>query len=265
MERTMTILEEIMTRKEKEIASLKKELKEHKMHPLHSFLNKKKRASFAFENSLKKEGLAIISEIKRRSPSAGEIGEIQKPQRLALLYTEGGASAISVLTDQESFGGNIEDLIAVKKISHLPVLRKDFILDEVQIAQSVALGADALLIIVAALGEKSIDLVKASYERGIEPLVEIHTEKELEIALRSEAHILEVNSRNLKTFKVDLNIALRLKEKIPSHLVTVAASGIKGVEDARKMRLGGYDALLVGQALVESKNPKELIEEMKKA
>ena len=171
---------------------------------------------------------------------------------------------LSVLTD-EAFSGSLNDLHAVSQaLPGCPILRKDFIVDLRQLQESKRYGATAVLLIVAVLGEETALFLKEAEKLGLDVLVEVHDEEELQIALNAGARMIGVNNRNLSTFEVDLAVAERLAPLIPSHLIKVAESGIHTHEDAQRMRKSGYDAVLVGEALVRSENPKNLIEELRR-
>ena len=224
----------------------------------------KKKQSRSFMKQLKAEGLSVIAEIKRRSPSKGSIGKIEDPVALARTYVEGGADALSVLTDAPDFGGSLEDLRKVaQEMGGVLILQKDFIVDLFQLQEAKKLGADVVLLIVAVLGNKTDRFLTAAKTLGLEALVEVHNSMELEIALKAGAEIIGVNNRDLHTFYVDLAISERLASLIPSHCLKIAASGIQTVEDAKRMQRAGYDAVLVGEALVRSPDPATLIAEMK--
>lgn len=257
------LLDKIIAGKKKEVDLLKKELAKDPSHPIHSILKEGREAKRFFEKALKQPRLSIIAEIKRCSPSAGKIGEIPDASALAALYAEGGASAISVLTDLPNFGGSIKDLIEVKKTTALPLLRKDFIIDPIQIAEAVFAGACAILLIVGATKEKTKELFLEAERLGLDVLVEVNNEEELDAALVLGARIIGVNNRDLKTFQVDQSRALLLKKLIPENIVTVAASGMKTVDDVKKVREAGYDAALIGQMLVESENAVSIIEKIR--
>jgi len=258
------LLEKILAYKRQEVAALKEKVTADSAHPIHEILKQgrpiKERS---FETALKEPGLCVIAEVKRKSPSEGSIGEIPSAAELASLYAEGGAAAISVLTDGPSFGGSIQDLIAVHEKSPLPILRKDFTIDPIQIAEAAVSGATAVLIIVAAVKEETKNLLAEAERMGMEAVVEVTSEEELTLAIASEARIIAVNNRDLKTFKVDTETAIKLKTFMPDEVATIAASGIKGPEDAKKMREAGYDAVLVGQSLVEAKDPRSFIEQLR--
>jgi indole-3-glycerol phosphate synthase len=179
-------------------------------------------------------------------------------------YAAGGAAAVSVLTDAEFFGGSLADLEAVRGEVGLPVLRKDFILDSRQIWESRAAGADAVLLIVAALSDESLaELLTVGAEAGLEALVEVHDETEVERALTAGALMVGVNNRDLATFEVNLAVAERLAPMLVGRAVTVAESGIGRAEHAVKMAVAGYDAILVGEALVRAEDPAGLVAELR--
>lgn len=217
----------------------------------------KKRKTLA--EILRADKLSVIAEIKRQSPSVGKMNEIKNPLDLAKEYVEGGASAISILTDAYGFNGSLDDLKLVASSINIPILRKDFIIDPIQIPESISAGASIILLIVAVLGTRTEGFVHLLKQLGIDAIVEIHDDYELEIAANAGADIIGINSRNLSTFEVDMSIARRLASRIPSHIVKVAESGIKTIEDAIFMREAGFDAVLVGEALVKSSSPKDLI------
>ncbi len=225
-----------------------------------TFLNSKQN-SFLF--SLLNDEFNIIAEIKRYSPSAGEIKKIDDPVELAKEYVSGGASAISVLTDKQFFHGSLEDLEAVTKAIAVPVLRKDFILHPYQIAEAYKFGASAVLLIVAVLNERLKEMLAACELIGIDPLIEVHDVNELYIALDCGAKIIGVNNRNLKTMELDLNIAENLSSRIPKGVIKVAESGIQTLGDVKRMKQAGYDAVLIGEALVKSEDPAEFIRRAK--
>jgi indole-3-glycerol phosphate synthase len=198
--------------------------------------------------------LAVIAEIKRRSPSKGELAPDLDPSTTAVAYQRGGAAALSVLTDQVFFGGSVDDLNSARSATELPVLRKDFTIDEAQVFEARAIGADALLLIVAALPDDRLlaDLHALAADVGLAVLIEAHNEAELERALAAGATIVGVNCRDLGTFDEDLAVAERLAHRVPPDVIAVAESAIRGPDDARCMAAAGFDAVLVGEALVRS-------------
>lgn len=217
-----------------------------------------------FSRRLKQAGLSVIAEVKRASPTAGQIAAIDDPLSLATAYIRGGAQAISVLTDTHYFRGSLADLERVAK-GHptIPVLRKDFVIHPMQIYEAVLAGASAVLLIVALLGEELVDFLRICEQLKIEALVEVNNLEELEIATAANSEIIAVNNRNLNTFEVDLAIAERLSAHLPAQAIKVAASGMHRPEDTLRMALCGYDAVLVGEALVRSSSPEKTLAAMR--
>jgi len=206
--------------------------------------------------ALARPGVSLIAECKKASPSKGLMVPNYDPVRLARTYKKAGAVAISVLTDAPHFQGSLEDLRDVKDIlPDTPVLRKDFIFDPYQVYEARAAGADAILLIAAVLGEGDLkSLLALTHELGMNALVEVHTQKELEKVLPLNPRIVGVNNRNLQTFEVDFENTARLRAMVPDEIVTVGESGIKRPDDVRQMAAIGVDAVLVGETLVRSKN-----------
>ncbi len=206
--------------------------------------------------NLRTSNIAVIAEVKRASPSKGDLAEISDPAALARTYQENGAAVVSVLTEMRRFGGSLEDLVAVRKAISIPILRKDFMVDEYQFHEARAYGADLVLLIVAALSKVELkDFLALTHDLGMKALVEVHTEFELEQALDVSADIIGVNSRNLKTLEVDSRVFEELLPKIPSHIIKVAESGISSRSDVTYARQHGADAVLVGEALVRGSDP----------
>ncbi len=219
-----------------------------------------------FSAALRKPGLAVIAEMKQRTPSMGVLTNDYRPDQLARVYSEGGAAALSVLTQGESFGGSLEHLETARANSDLPILRKDFIADPYQVLEARAMGADAVLLIVAALPPARLEsLISAARERGLDALVEVHDEREVAIALAAGARLLGVNHRDLRTFEINLGLTERLRELIPRALTLVSESGIRGVADSRRMRDAGADAILVGETLMRAPDPAACIRELASA
>ncbi len=205
---------------------------------------------------LRGENISVIAEVKRSSPSKGMLAEISDPAALAKIYQDNGASVISVLTEGRRFGGSLADLDAVRKSVTIPVLRKDFMVDEYQFHEARAHGADLVLLIVAALSKDQLrDFLALTHELGMKALVEVHTEDELWQSLDVSAQIIGVNSRNLKTLDVDSKVFAKLLPKIPDHILKIAESGISSRVDVEYTRLYGADAVLVGEALVRGSDP----------
>jgi indole-3-glycerol phosphate synthase len=216
-----------------------------------------------FIGALKAPGLAVIAEMKQRTPGMGVLADEYRPADLAHAYTEGGAAAISVLTHMAGFGGRPEHVRAARAATHLPILRKDFVTDPFEVAEARACGADAVLFIVAALDKLQLGaLLAVARSRGIAALVEVHDEREAGIAVGAGAQAVGVNHRDLRTFAVDLGLTERLRKAIPPNVVLVAESGIHHADDARRMHEAGADAILVGELLMRSEDPAMAIKEV---
>lgn len=249
----MTILDRIVETKRGEVAALRPESR-----ALRDAAESSPQPR-PFEASLRREGeVALIAEHKRRSPSAGLIREGLDIVSCAEAYERGGAAALSVLTDTEYFGGTLADLRAVRQVVDLPILRKDFTIDPLQLWESRAAGADAVLLIVRILDDATLaDLISLGRELGLGILVEVHTAAELERALRADAPVIGINSRDLDTFHTDLAVALTLGRTLPPDRTFVAESGIRGPEDVDRLGAAGADAILVGESLMRSPNLTE--------
>ncbi len=207
--------------------------------------------------------LGVIAEIKRRSPSKGDLNADLDPPEMASTYERGGAACLSVLTDAEHFGGSVEDLQAARTACSLPVIRKDFTVSERDVLDARIMSADCVLLIAAALEPAELAAFHAlATDVGLDVLVEIHDERELEHALAAEATLIGVNQRDLVTFQVDHERAVRMAGVIPDHAVKVAESGVRGAADARSLRAAGYDAVLVGETLVTSGDPAAAIADL---
>jgi indole-3-glycerol phosphate synthase len=201
--------------------------------------------------TLEGDHIRLIAEVKKASPSRGSLRPSLNPTELSLTYAEGGAAAISVLTEENYFMGSIEHLAAIRGTVELPLLRKDFIFDNYQVYESRAYGADALLLIAAILSHGQLnELVSLSRSLGLTCLVEVHNEGELERAVLSEAEIIGINNRDLSTFAVDMNTTRRLRPLVPKGKIVVSESGIESRKDMEKLGEWGVDAVLVGEALV---------------
>src|ERR1700722_2411227 len=206
-----------------------------------------------FAGALRGDGLSCIAEIKRRSPSKGDLDPGLQADLVAKDYATGGAACLSVLTDTEFFGGSPADLIAARSASGLPVLRKDFTVQEADVADARLMGADAVLLIAAALSDEEMEACAArAAELGLAALVEVHDEEELGRALYAGAGLIGVNQRDLRTFRVDHERACALAAGIPAGVLAVAESGIRDGSDARRLAEAGYDAILVGETLVRA-------------
>jgi indole-3-glycerol phosphate synthase len=207
---------------------------------------------------------AIIAEIKKASPSKGILTGDFCPETIAVTYATGGAAALSVLTDQEFFQGKLADLEAARAAVAIPVLRKDFTIDELHVIEAAAHGADAILLIAAILDAARMRRFRElAREYGMAALVEVHDDAELDAALASGAEIIGVNNRNLHTFEVALETSLRLAEKMPRGIVKVAESGIHSRNDVHTLRTAGFDAFLVGEHLMKSPDPAAALRELR--
>ena len=213
--------------------------------------------------ALRGPGVAVIAEVKRSSPSKGALAAIADPAALAADYEAGGASVISVLTEQRRFGGSLDDLDAVRARVEVPLLRKDFVVSSYQLWEGRAHGADLSLLIVAALEQEAlISLIERSESLGMTPLVEVHDEAELERALAAGAKVVGVNARDLKTLEVDRTVFGRLAPLIPDGVVKVAESGVRGPHDLLAYAASGADAVLVGEGVVTGGNPRQAVAEL---
>lgn len=208
--------------------------------------------------------LAVVAELKRRSPSKGVLAPDLDPALTAKAYEAGGAAALSVLTDHAYFGGAVADLQAARAATALPALRKDFTIDEIQVYEARAIGADAILLIVAAIPDDALlaDLHGLATDLGLAVLVEAHDAGEIERAVATGATVVGVNSRDLATFAEDLGVGETLASLLPPELIAVAESAIRSPADARRMGAAGFDAVLVGEALVRSADPTALAREL---
>jgi indole-3-glycerol phosphate synthase len=204
-----------------------------------------------FAGAIGGDGLSCIAEIKRRSPAKGALRPDLQPELVAKEYVAGGAACLSVLTDANFFGGSPADLVAARQAAGLPALRKDFTVQEADVADARLMGADAVLLIVAALEDGELrHFARLAADLGLAALVEVHDESELERALAAGAPLVGVNQRDLRTFAVDHDRACALAAQIPSGVIAVAESGIRGADDAKRLADAGYDAILVGESLV---------------
>ena len=213
--------------------------------------------------ALKTEGVSVIAEVKRSSPSKGALAAIADPAALARDYESGGAKIISVLTERRRFGGSLDDLAAVRDTVDAAVLRKDFILTSYQLWEARAYGADVALLIVAALEQPAlVSLVERAESIGLTPLVEAHTEDEVERAIDAGAKVIGVNARDLKTLSVDRSVFARLAPRIPREIIKVAESGVRGPHDLLAYAASGADAVLVGESLVIGKDPRAAVADL---
>jgi indole-3-glycerol phosphate synthase len=216
-----------------------------------------------FGEALTRPGLSLIAEFKRRSPSAGEIRDGATPADIARAYEEGGAAALSVLTDEAHFGGSLSDLGEARAACELPVLQKDFIVDRYQLYEAAIAGADAILLIVAALGAEDLGVLHAD-ARGLDLdcLVEVHQESELEQALTIDADVIGINNRNLEDFSVDVQTTFELITDVPAGKTVVSESGIADRSTLEELERVGVDAVLIGEALMRADDPAAKVREL---
>lgn len=250
------ILDEICAHKRQEVELQKKKV------PLSDLVERMAgvRPPRDFRNALRQEGISLIAEVKRASPSRGVLIPDLDPVALAGVYERAGARAISILTDARYFQGSLEDLTAVHKDVKLPCLRKDFIVDEYQIYETRAAQADAILLIVRVLSDQQLkDYLALARSQQMAALVETHDAHEIERALNVGAHIIGINNRDLSTFDADVNTTLKLRKLVPGGKVLVSESGIGTRGQVRMLEDGGVDGILVGEALITSKNIAETI------
>jgi len=213
--------------------------------------------------ALRAPGVGVIAEVKRRSPSKGALATIDDPAALAVEYQSGGARMISVLTEQRRFGGSLDDLDEVRARVHVPVLRKDFIVGSYQVHEARAHGADVVLLIVAALDQNTLIGLRERVESlGMTALVEVHSEDEASRALDAGARVIGVNARNLKTLEVDRSTFERIAPGLPTDIVKIAESGVRGPLDLIEYAAAGADAVLVGEGLVTTADPRHAVAEL---
>lgn len=249
------ILDDIIQRRNQDVAQLKKEFQ---VSDYQQLIGKTTYNNYSLREALesRQQELPIIAEVKKASPSKGIICETFNPLSLAIAYEKGGAAAISVLTEPHFFLGDNSYLTTIKKNVKLPLLRKDFIVDPLQIYESKAIGADAILLIVAVLTDEALQTyLNIAHELGMEALVETHCEKEIIRAVAAGAKLIGINNRNLKNFHVDITTSQMLSKVIPKDKIVVAESGIWTREDVERLKESGVNALLVGESLAKSKDP----------
>ncbi len=256
------ILAKIIAVKKKELAALKKTRPPARLKALAAGMTEEKKSgSSGFAESLAAPGISLIAEVKKASPSRGVIAENFNPAILAREYQKAGAVAVSVLTEEKFFQGSLQHLKDVAAEINIPVLRKDFIIEEYQLYQSKIAGAQAVLLIARVLQEKLSDLLISCRELGLESLVEIHTEEELRLALRAGAKVIGINNRNLSDFSIDLDTTRKLSEKIPGDRVIIAESGITTARDIAYLK-DHVSGFLIGEALMRAEDKSRKIEEL---
>lgn len=252
------VLTKIIAHKKTEVAARKEQVSEEMLRQNMQWAQ----PPLSLADALNGEGLSVIAEIKKASPSAGVIREHFDPLHIARSYMQAGANALSVLTDEKFFQGSLNYIEQIRPLVNIPILRKDFIIAPYQILEARAAGADALLLIVAAL-EKSVlrNLLETTHEVGMEALVEVHSEAEMETALGAGAEIIGINNRDLETFKIDLATTEQLAPLAPEGTVIVGESGLHTVEDIQRMIAAGVHAVLVGTLFMQHPEPGAALQE----
>ena len=255
------ILDDIV---EKRREQLEREKENFPLEDMKEMALNSRRVSLDFKAALKADGISIISEVKKASPSRGIISEDFRPTEQAKAYEEAGADAISCLTEEHFFKGADKYLADIRASVNLPILRKDFIFDEYQIYEAKVLGADAVLLIAAILSEvKLLKLSRLAASLGLFCLTEVHNEEELQKVIRCKCDIIGINNRDLKTFHVDLNTTKRLAKLVPYDAVLVSESGMKNGDDIKEVKEYGADAVLIGETLMRSGDIKNTINELR--
>ncbi|MGI9582059.1 indole-3-glycerol phosphate synthase TrpC [Chryseobacterium sp. RRHN12] len=252
----MTILDKIIERKKEEVASAQSKM--HLDHLKDSALFRRK--TISLKESVKNKN-GIIAEFKRQSPSKGIINNTVEPLEVISAYENFGASGISILTDRDFFGGDLTDIVNVREQITIPILRKDFMIDEYQFYEAKSIGADVVLLIASCLSPDQVqEFTDLAHELKMEVLLEIHTEDELK-HFNSKIDLVGINNRNLKDFKVDLQHSVQLKNQLPKGVLSVAESGIYSLEDFRFLKEKGFDSFLMGEYFMKNTNPAKAFEE----
>lgn len=256
----MSMLAQIISHKRMEVEDRKQEVSLSILKAKLTDMGKTR----SFKEAISKPGgINLIAEIKKASPSRGALSDDFDPVELARVYEENGAAAISVLTDEKFFQGNVHFLPEIRRATGIPLLRKDFIIDEYQIYESRISGADAILLIASVLSREEINtFLSLGRDLSLDCLVEVHREEELGKVLNTPAEIIGINNRNLETFHVDLSTTAHLKRLIPRDRIVVSASGIRSREDVERLAEQGIDAILVGESLLRSRDIRKKMEEL---
>ncbi|MCW3161068.1 indole-3-glycerol phosphate synthase TrpC [Chryseobacterium oryctis] len=252
----MNILDSIIQRKKEEISVAKSHISIQQLKDS-EFFGKEK---FSLKQNIKDKN-GIIAEFKRKSPSKGIINNQSSPLEVVSAYENFGASGISILTDKDFFGGNFEDILNVRNHINIPILRKDFMVDEYQFYEAKSIGADVVLLIASCLSHQQVqEFTALAHELGMEVLLEIHTEEELN-HFNLEIDLVGINNRNLKDFKVDLQHSVQLKNQLPKGVLSIAESGIYSIENFKYLTEQGFDGFLMGEYFMKNKNPDKAFEE----
>lgn len=252
----MNILDKIIQAKKREISDSKSKISLQQLKDSEFF----ERKTYSLKETLKSKS-GIIAEFKRKSPSKGIINDKVSPLEVVSVYENFGASGISILTDKNFFGGNFEDILDVRNHINIPILKKDFMIDEYQFYEAKSIGADVILLIAACLSPQQVqEFTQLSHELGLEVLLEIHPEEELK-HFNSDIDLVGINNRNLKDFKVDLQHSVNLKNQLPKDVLSVAESGIYNIEDFKYLKQKGFDGFLMGEYFMKHANPAQKFKE----
>jgi indole-3-glycerol phosphate synthase len=256
----MNVLSEIIGKKRERVAASKETIPLERMRDL-AYEARRDAKPHALLNALRADGINVIAEFKRRSPSKGMIRADANLTEIVQSYQSGGAVGISVLTEEDYFAGSLDDLRTVKATVELPTLRKDFVFEEYQVYESAAAGADAVLLIVAALDDELLSRLRrlAEDELGIDGLVEVHTSEEMKQAATCGANLIGVNNRDLRTFEVSLETSLSLAREAPDGTLLISESGLHSSQDLQRLRQVGYRGFLIGESLMRSDKPEEAL------
>ena len=254
----MSILSEIIAKKRERVSAAREAVPIDRMR-------RQDAKAHALSSALRADGINIIAEFKRRSPSKGTIRADANLDEIVKSYEAGGAVAISVLTEEDYFDGSLDDLRAVKSKISLPVLRKDFIFEEYQVYESAAAGADAILLIVAALDDETLLRLRrlAEDELQMDALVEVHTSDEMQRAAASGATLIGVNNRDLRTFKVSLETSVELAREAPTSALLISESGLHSSSDLQRLRDAGYHGFLIGETLMRAEDPTDMLRSLR--
>lgn len=252
----MNILDKIIQRKKEEISVSRSKISLQQLKDSEFF----ERETFSLKESIKNKS-GIIAEFKRKSPSKGIINEKASPLEVTSTYEKFGASGISILTDRDFFGGSSEDILNVRNHINIPILRKDFMIDEYQFYEAKNFGADVVLLIAACLSPQQVlEFTELSHTLGLEILLEIHTEEELK-HVNQNIDLVGINNRNLKDFKVDLQHSVQLKNQLPKDILSIAESGIYSIENFQYLKEKGFNGFLMGEYFMKNNNPSEAFKE----
>ena len=259
-----SVLSEIIAKKRERVAAARQAIPPEQIRT-RAYEARRDAKPHAFLNALRTDGVNIIAEFKRRSPSKGMIRADANLTQIVQSYEAGGAVAVSVLTEEDYFAGSLSDLQTVKAKVALPVLRKDFIFEEYQVYESTAAGADALLLIVAALDDELLSHLRrlAEDELGIDALVEVHTSEEMKRAAACGANLIGVNNRDLRTFEVSLETSLSLAREAPDGALLISESGLHSSHDLQRLRQAGYRGFLIGETLMRSDKPEAAVRKLR--